>query len=527
MAYYRYDFTTAREMIRAPAELDNDEQSVLNNLRLGVAAMADGDSAESERALLRVFEQLSTAGLNEDRTTAAVWINDGVRIWKGEPFEQALAYHAVSTLYATMGDWENMRAAAANGLFRLHDFGRDQHGGELSQEELARREAEEPGYLDRGYTAVDTDFALGFLMQAVGTDLSGLGGADAQYDAALEINPKLEPIVNRLRARSYDTLLIVEQGKGPTKVAYGPDRALSRWQPQDVATGRLVIEQGPDITHRISAVADVNQMAADHRWNNLEDVRKAKSAIGHLLIGGGAVALGVGANRGDEGTAIAGGAAILAGALLRSGAGADTRYLEFAPAQVFLVPLRLEQGTTLRLTMSSGGPVLVLPDVQPGAVGNPRVVYVRLHDLDSPEPAWLSEHRLAHGNAHSGVRAGDYPWILGGNDVSPPTRETLSAYQRNGYLLDFTVYDLEELYRQEGIHIGSGMENRPEAPKNPSFRHVLVGGTGLFTPQPYSMGFKRLMYTRHPPYSPVSEELRLRAARFRAGNAAPATDDGG
>jgi len=517
MAYYRYDFTAARELLRGRAELDNDEQKVLNNLRLGMAAMADGDPAEAERTLLRVFELLSTAGLNDDRTTAAVWINEGVRIWKGEPFEQALAYHTVSTLYATLGDWENMRAAAANALFRLHDFGRDQQGGELSQEELARREAEDPGYLDRGYTAIDTNFALGFLMEAIGSDLSGLGGADPQYDAALVINPKLEPIVTRLRERAYDTLLIVDQGKGPTKLAYGPDNALSRWQPQDVATGRLVIEQGAGITHRISAVADINQMAADHRWNNLEDVRKAKSMIGHLLVGGGAVALGVGANRGDEGTAIAGGAAILAGALLRSGAGADTRYLEFAPAQVFLVPLRLEQTTTLRMQMSGGGSTLVLPDVTPGVAGNPRVIYLRLHGLDSPQPAWLAEHRLVHGNEHSGVREGDYPWILGGNDVSPPTRATLEAYQRGGHLTDFTVYDLEDMYRQEGILIGSGMENRPDAPKNPSFRHVLIGGKGLFTPQPYSMGFKRLMYSQHPPYEPVSAAVRAPAAGAGAG----------
>ncbi len=507
MAYYRYDFTTAREMLRGDAELKSDEQTVLNNLRLGVAALADGDAAEAERALLRVFELLSTAGLNEDRTTAAVWLHEGVRIWKGEPFEQALAYHQIATLYATMGDWENMRAAAANSLFRLTDFGRDHQDEELSQEELARREAKDPGYLDRGYTAIDTNFALGFLMEAIGSDLSGLSGSDPQFDAALEINPDLEPIVNRLRERAYDTLLIIEYGKGPTKVAYGPDRALSRWEPQERGGGRLIIEEGGD-EHRVAAVADVNEMAADHRWNNLEDVREAKSAIGHILMGGGLVAVGAGAAHDSEETVLAGIGAILGGALLRSGAAADVRYLEFAPAQVFVAPLRLEQTATVHLRMTSSNTEIVLPDVEPGTSDAPRVIYLRLHGFDSPQPAWLTATDLIYGNATTGVRPGDYPWILGGGDVSPPTRETLEQYQEGGHLADFTVYDLEEMYRQEGILIGSGMENRPDVGKNPSFRHVLLGGTGLFTPQPWSMGYKRLMYSTHPPYEPASDFVR-------------------
>src|SRR5262245_52940128 len=71
-AYYRYDFTGAREALRGDAMLRNDEQTILNNTRLGMAALADGDLHEAETALGRSFELLSTAGLNKDRTVAAV-----------------------------------------------------------------------------------------------------------------------------------------------------------------------------------------------------------------------------------------------------------------------------------------------------------------------------------------------------------------------------------------------------------------------------------------------------------------------
>lgn len=498
-AYYNYDFPSAREALRGDAELVNDEQVLLNNLRLGVAAMADGDVNEAERALGRVFDLLSTAGLNKDRTTAAVWLHEGVRIWKGEPFEQALAYHAVATHYATRGDWENMRAAAANALFRLTDFGTDRDRN-LTSEELARREARRPGYLDTGYTAVDTNFALGFLMQGIGADLGGLDGT-APFDAALRINPGLGPIVDVLRSREYDTLLIVDYGKGPTKVAYGPDLALARFEPRMRAGNQLHVSLDGRALGAFAAACDVNAMAVDHRWNNLEDVRRAKSVIGDVLIGGGAAAIAIGGHNDEKDAQLAGVGAIIAGMLLKAGARADTRHMEFNPVETFLVPLRLGREGTLDVTIAGHGRIsMVLPDFIPGEPGNPRAVYLRLHGPDSPQPVWLTARTLIHGNDHAGVLPGDWPWIFGGQDVSTPTRQTLEQYQRHGRLNDMPLLDLQDAYRQRGILIGSGMENRPDVRKNPSFRHVLEGGTGLFTPLPYSMGYKRIMYSTHRPW---------------------------
>ena len=60
-----------------------------------------------------------------------------------------------------------MRAAAANALFRLTDFGKDQDA-----ERLTRSAASDEEYLEHAYTAVDTNFALGFLMEAIGSDLA-------------------------------------------------------------------------------------------------------------------------------------------------------------------------------------------------------------------------------------------------------------------------------------------------------------------------------------------------------------------
>ena len=512
-AYYEYDFGGAREALRGDAYLLQDEQVILNNTRLGMAALADGDLAEAEQALGKSFELLSTAGLNKDRTAAAVLVHEGVKIWKGEPFEQALTYYYVSALYALMNDWENARAAAANSLFRLTDFGADQNA-----ETMAQLAAKDPKYLDRGYKAVDTNFALGFLMQAIGADLSGAAGSSDSFNAALQINPALEPIIKTLRGRAYDTLLIVDYGKGPTKTSFGPDDALVRFAPQDQTTAELNICAGGQLLISAPMVCNVNELAADHRWNNLEDVRRAKSLIGTGLLYGGMITTAYGADRHDSGVALAGLAAIGAGLLTKAGARADTRYCEFVPQAIYIAPILLESAADLRISIPGDSQSLVIvDDVQPGTPGRPRTIYLRILGPGSPAPAWLTQRKPLYSNDQTGVFQGDdgFPWILGGRDVSTPSRSALEAYHANGYLVDYSVHDLHEMYSSENMLIGSGIQNRQGAKKNPSFRHVLEGGTGLFTPHPYSMGYKRIMCGSHEPYQPKSDLTRNAAAGIR------------
>jgi hypothetical protein len=138
-------------------------------------------------------------------------------------------------------------------------------------------------------------------------------------------------------------------------------------------------------------------------------------------------------------------------------------------------------------------------------------------DGNGADISWLTRRREYYTNDNTGVGRGPqaYPWILGGRDVSTPTRQVFEDYQANGFLRDFVFADLLDLYRAEGILIGSGMENRPKEPRDPSFRHILEEGTGLFTPYPQSMGYKRLMFTRERPYRPRSEAARNAAAAIR------------
>lgn len=497
-AYYRYDFIDAREALRPMTQkVDNDY--LLNELRLGLACMADGNVNEAESSLERVFSLLSTAGLNRDSTVGAVLIHEGVRVWKGEPFEQALAYYWVAAHYASVGDWENARAAAANALFRLRDFGEA-----MNAEELARRAAKDDSILDSGYTAVDSDFALGFLMQAIAADLSGAAGAPELFDAALRIDPGLGGIVEPLRRREYDTLLLVDYGRGPQKIAYGPDNSLTRFVDRERWMGPLRVTVNGVVLGDAPAACDVDDMAKALRWKNLEDVRKAKSAIGNLLFFGGSTAAVIGGGAGSDAAVAAGLGALLAGLLVKASAEADVRYLDFAPAAIYVVPLQLDANADVELTIPNTPVRLVLPDLPPGTATKPRAIYLRLFGSGCPAPAWLTSTELVYTNDATIVRPGDRPWVLGGADVGTPTRERLQAYQAGGELVGWTISDLRDLYANRGITIGAGMDRASEEARWRSFRHILDRGTGLFTPLPDTIGYKRLMFRPVTPYVPAA-----------------------
>lgn len=144
--------------------------------------------------------------------------------------------------------------------------------------------------------------------------------------------------------------------------------------------------------------------------------------------------------------------------------------------------------------------------------------YAAYTDLHAArDPRWLRSRKPVYGNDFTGVRRGDFPWILGGHDVSPPNRRTLTAYQANDNLIKFTVGELRALYVDEGIRLGSG----PIGPQERSSHHILEGGSTLITPQRFSMGYKRLMFSRRPAYQPTSRRVRDLARQFAAREPVP------
>src|SRR5215213_2952072 len=90
-SFYFGDYSRSAELLK-PLAQKTDQDFVLNNLRLGSAALADYDLDTAEAAYLRAYEVLNSFGVNDGgRTLGAVLVDEKIRIWRGEPYERAMA----------------------------------------------------------------------------------------------------------------------------------------------------------------------------------------------------------------------------------------------------------------------------------------------------------------------------------------------------------------------------------------------------------------------------------------------------
>jgi hypothetical protein len=143
--------------------------------------------------------------------------------------------------------------------------------------------------------------------------------------------------------------------------------------------------------------------------------------------------------------------------------------------------------------------------------------YVRLVQ-DHAAARWAASGEVYYSNPHSGdlPRPGpgalNFPYVIGGNDVRPPTEDVLWSYRNAGWLRDYSLGQLQELYRAEGIY----HDARASGDGVRIGRHVLEGGDSLVAPVPGTTGFARLFGQRHPPYPARSDYVQREAARISA-----------
>jgi tetratricopeptide (TPR) repeat protein len=520
------------DIYRAMQPKRSDRAYLLDRMRVGVLTLADGYPVSAQTIFEEVYDVLRTQGINKDKTVASVVLNEDVKIWKGEPFEQALALSYYAMVQAELGSWDNARAAANGSLFRLRDFGEDEDGERIDTYEIAKRAVEyeraieagdsadealkKANYLDNGYALRDSDFTLGYLLAGIANQQLGrIREADDHYLRVMELDERQGRLIEALRDGRYNTVLVVSYGLGPRKQGYGPDNSLARFVPRFPSDGgELRVRVGHVMGRTYTPVQDVNVMAGDHMWNNLADVRAAKSTIGSVMLLGGLFATQYGASRGgSDDTLYAGLGALVVGAILKAGAHVDTRYCDVMPQRFYVVPLYLSDPDELIQLEIAGRPSskLVLAGLGPpggasgGAVGKTQLRYIHLvssNNPNSPAPGWATSGEVFYKNPYTQKPAGEtLPYILGGNDVRPPTQRVLDGYRRAGLLSGMTLADLRELYRAEGIELTT-QDQRGFAGK-----HLLEGGRSLVSPLPGTTGFARLFGQTHRRYHPRSDAV--------------------
>ena len=365
------DFAGARDLVEAQVEDDwSDRRYMLDRMRAGVLNLDAGDPVRAEKWFAEVYDVLRTQGLNEDKTVRSVVLTEGVKVWKGEPFEQAMALVYYGFVQASLGSWDNARAAAGNALFYLRDFEPEKEGEperRIDTEEIARRAAayeakqrgEEPEYasgdeyLDNGYVAEENNFTMAYLLHGIASQQLGRDAEASDYfNRVINLSPQHRPLVKQLRAGNYNTIVVVADGLGPRKIATGPGRALSRYQPIDTTQTLARVSVVGKQPRELPAITNLNAMALDHRWNNLEDVRIAKNIIGDLLIAGGIIVVAEGIDDSSWETAVIGAGIAGLGLLFKGTSKANTDYCDVFPHRLFVAALDItEPGTDVTIDL--------------------------------------------------------------------------------------------------------------------------------------------------------------------------------
>ncbi len=501
-------YSRARRALGTPTPNRNDRQFILDRMRLSMIDLADGYPDSAEPFAYALWQLLHRQGVNEGRTLAAsVFGEGGIITWKGEPFEQALGYTTIALTYGELGDFSSMRTAANASLFLLDSFAASDDATDLTVDQMNQRIISEQD--DTAPITLESDFALGYLLAGIanlGLEVPRRDEAQELFEKALRSRPELAPVVDTLLTGNANTVLVVDYGLGPRKQRYGPSGALAHFVPIIPGDDRpLEVAVNNSQIATISQACDVNEMAARAVWNNFQDARNAKAILGDVLTTGGLV---VAVSSDDDATILAGLAAAAVGMWAKQTAQADLRQYEISPQRSYVVPLNITTpDTTITLFIrDEPGSRLVLHDLAPPL--QPDRLQVRLVRLPlthgEPGPAWANSSGIVYAtDQHEGrVQGDELPYILGGSCVRLPSLLTLQHYQSAGRLTGYTVNDLAELYRSEGIALSLDQTDGQMT------RHILEGGNSLVAPLAGTTGYQRLFAQFHEPYQPRGELVR-------------------
>jgi tetratricopeptide (TPR) repeat protein len=266
--FFAGDYSHSAQLL-APLSENTDQNFVLNNLRLGSAELLQYHFDEAENAFLRAYEVLNSYGVNDGgRTLGAVLVDEKIKIWRGEPYERAMANFYLGVIYYLRADYANARGAFENALFKLKEYGDED---KKPKKEDARD--------------VDSNFAVAAVM--LGKCWQKLGREDlakANFERAVQINPRLSDIASYDRNEKSNLLLFVEFGRSPDKVA-DSDGALVGFAPTPaqvpppplarVRVDRQIVSS-PELGQPL---VDTVVMAQDRHWQSIDTIRAVKSAV--------------------------------------------------------------------------------------------------------------------------------------------------------------------------------------------------------------------------------------------------------
>jgi tetratricopeptide (TPR) repeat protein len=331
--YHQGDYANAAAELK-PATTKRDENFVLDNCRYGSCALAAGQLGNAETAFMAAYEVINGVNTNNGgRTMGAALVFEGVKVWKGEPFERAMAHYYLGLIFLIKHDYENARAAFQNSIFKLYEY--------ADKDTLQQQQA------------TQSNFALGYY--GLGLTYLRLGRQDLaqqNFQQALRIDPSLATVINQTAQPATNTLIFVDAGWGPQRAGKGWYNEESAFYPTPAEAGpvpplttfvdgRPVTSPGAPAQYKM---VDTLAMAQEQRWQDIDTIRKTKAVVGTGAMAAGTGVAAYGAHKHDEGMMWTGVGIAALGGLVTASSQADLRYWEMLPRTVYVVPLALPPG---------------------------------------------------------------------------------------------------------------------------------------------------------------------------------------
>lgn len=280
--------------------------AVLNLQRLGLEAIDQRQPDIAARAFDAAIARIELVYANSDsaRKARSLWSSEGVKDYKGEPYERAMSYYYRGLLFAAEGDYENARAS-----FRSAEY----------QDTISN---------DETYSG---DFGMMSLLAGWASGCAGDPGmAEDLYRRAETQQPEgLQP-----PPAGHSTLLLVESGTSPVKTATGQYGEALKFQPGGnpfaaVHAGEQVLPVLGDVGWQASTLGG---RQVDVVLDGKARFREGSETVAGVGMIGAQVALGSGDSGAAGALALVGVAAILISAATK--AKADIRHWENLPDRI-------------------------------------------------------------------------------------------------------------------------------------------------------------------------------------------------
>jgi hypothetical protein len=275
-------------MFRERITTEGERNRVLNEMEIGARSMWSGDTETAkvsfDQAILRIQSVFA------DSPTAAnarkLWYDEGSKLFKGEPYERAMAFLYRGMLYLREADYENARAAFRQGLMQ-----------DAFAEESQNR----------------ADFAALLFLDAWASHLNGDRDMSEETQKQLKLlRPNFPGI-----APDADTLVYVETGLAPRKLGDGANHSYFVFKRgKNITERRAELVQGEVVTP-IVPVEDVFYQAATRGGREVDQILQGKATFKNTTGAIGSVfsdtVLAINDNAALQGSSLGDAAGVLAG----------------------------------------------------------------------------------------------------------------------------------------------------------------------------------------------------------------------